>query len=98
MDVLLPFLLLAAGFGVVVFGLSRLAVRARRNGVSGVGSSSMTIIDEIFHPIAHEARQEIQEFEERVAGKELPGDPPDAQDRPVQPEISMASMPRRRID
>jgi len=76
-DVLLPFLLLAAGFGVVVLGLARLAARARRNGVSGVGSSSMTIIDEIFHPIAQESHQEIQAQEERLAPRVLPGDRPE---------------------
>lgn len=77
MDVLLPFLLLAAGVGVVVLGLARLAARARRNGVSGVGSSSMTVIDEIFHPIAQESHQEIQAQEERLAPRVLPGDPPE---------------------
>jgi hypothetical protein len=73
-EVLLPFLLVVVGFGVVVFGLARLAARARRNGVSGVGSSSMTIIDEIFHPIAQESHVEIQAQEERLAPRELPGD------------------------
>lgn len=76
MDVLLPLLLLVAGFAVVVLGLARLAVRARRNGVSGVGSSSMTIVDEIFHPIAQESHQEIRAQEERAAPRVLPGDPP----------------------
>jgi hypothetical protein len=75
-DVLLPFLLLAAGLAVVMFGLARFAARARRNGVSGVGSSSMTIVDEIFHPIAQESHQEIQAQEERLAPRVLPGDPP----------------------
>ncbi|OLF11568.1 hypothetical protein BLA60_11475 [Actinophytocola xinjiangensis] len=76
MDVLVPFLLVVAGFGVVVLGLAKFAARARRNGVSGVGSSSMTIIDEIFHPIAQESHVEIQAQEERLAPRELPGDPP----------------------
>lgn len=76
MDVLLPFLLLVAGLGLVVFGLARLAARARRNGVGGVGSSSMTVVDEIFHPIAQEAHVELRAQEERLAPRELPGDPP----------------------
>lgn len=73
---ILPFLLLAAGLATVFLGLARLAARARRNGVSGMGSSSMTIVDEIFHPIAQESHQEIRAQEERIASRELPGDPP----------------------
>lgn len=76
MTVILPFLLLVAGFAVVVYGLARFAARARRHGVGGVGSSSMTIIDEIFHPIAQESHQEIQAREEQVLPRVLPGDPP----------------------
>lgn len=74
MDVLVPFVIVVGGFALVLWGLARWAARARR---LGIGTAVMSTVDEVFHPIQHETHHEILAQNERLAPKELPGDPPD---------------------
>jgi hypothetical protein len=67
----------AAGYGVVMYGLIRFARWARRR---GIGGGLMSPIDQNFHPIAHEAREELRGQEERVAPTTSP-DPKDPDGR-----------------
>lgn len=62
---MLPFLVFAGGCALVLFAIARLAARARRKGVGG--GSIMNPVDEIFHPVAYEARIEIQAQEDQLA-------------------------------
>ncbi len=63
MDAVLPFLIVAGGYGVVMGCLAWLGSRARR----GVGGEVMGPVEEIFHPAAHHFRPEIRAAEERMA-------------------------------
>lgn len=74
MDVLVPFVIVVCGFTLILWGLARWAARARR---LGIGTAVMSTVDEVFHPAQHQAHHEILVQDERLAHKELPGDPPD---------------------
>lgn len=69
-DLWLPLVALAA-VGAILGGLSWLASRARRRGISG---SMLGIFDEMYHPAAHESRIEIQVQKERKAPAPSPED------------------------
>lgn len=73
MDVLLGFLLVAGVGAVIMWGLLRLARRARRRGITG---AMVSAIDEIYHPIAYDSHLEVQVQIERKAPPPSPGDPP----------------------
>jgi hypothetical protein len=55
----------------ILWGLARAASRVRRR---GGGGSLMQPFDEIWHPVAHEARVEVEIQQERPAPSPLPGD------------------------
>lgn len=71
MPALVPVLLSAAVYGVVLWGLVRLAARVRRR---RTGGSLMQPFDEIWHPAAHRARIEVEVQQEQPAPGPLPGD------------------------
>jgi hypothetical protein len=60
---------------LVLWGLVRVAVRVRRSGSSG--GALMQPFDEIWHPVAHRARLEVE------VQQELPAPGPTAGDRLV---------------
>ncbi len=72
MDLVLPVLLVMI-FVAVPGGLPWLAHRSRRSGAGGY--TLMGSFDEMWHPIAVEARFEIQIQNEKPAPAPLPGDP-----------------------
>jgi hypothetical protein len=75
MDVLLPFLLVAAVCALFCWGLVRLAARTRRRRVgSAAMSAAMGVFDEIWHPAAYEPQIEIQRAYEQEAPKPSPED------------------------
>lgn len=57
--------------GGTLWGLVRIAVRVRRRGAGG--GSLMQPFEEIWHPIAYEARIEVELQQERPAPSPLPG-------------------------
>jgi hypothetical protein len=59
------------GFAGIAYGLWRAATWARQR---GVGTSLIAPIDEIWHPIAYDAHQEIQVQDERLAPRFSPED------------------------
>ncbi|HEY0454398.1 hypothetical protein, partial [Actinophytocola sp.] len=71
MDVVLPFLVVAVGYAVVMWGLMRLAARARRR---GVGTAIVGAVDELFHPANHQTHLESLVEDERKAPIPSPGD------------------------
>lgn len=78
MDVLLPFLLVAAVCGLVGWGLVRLRKRVQRRRVgSAAMSAAMTVFDEIWHPAAADPQIEIQQSYERQAPTPSPEDDED---------------------
>jgi hypothetical protein len=64
---------LIAVYAVAIGGLWALAARVRR---SGVGTGMLGPFDEIWHPVATDARIEIMAADYRPAGAPAPGDPP----------------------
>lgn len=77
-DVLLPFLLVAGVVVAMCWGLMRGAARMRRRRVgSAAMSGAMSVIDEIWHPAAHEPQIEIQQAYERQAPTPSPDDKPE---------------------
>jgi len=68
---LLPFLVFAGGFAAILGGLAWLASRIRRR---GGGGAVMGPFEEIWHPVAHRLRYEIQAHEERMVPIPSPGD------------------------
>lgn len=75
MDVVLPFLLVAAVAGLVGWGLVRLRQRVQRRRVgSAAMSAAMGVFDEIWHPAAHDPQIEIQQSYERQAPTPSPED------------------------
>jgi hypothetical protein len=75
MDVLLPFLLVAAVVTAICWGLVRGAARMRRRRVgSAAMSGAMSVIDEIWHPAAYDPQIEIQQVYERQAPTPSPDD------------------------
>lgn len=70
-SVLVPMLASVTIYGVVMWGLVRLAVRVRRR---RCGGSLMQPFDEIWHPTAHQARLDIEVQQEQPAPSPLPGD------------------------
>ncbi len=58
-------------FACVLSGLAWAARRLRRR---GGGGSLMNPFDEIWHPVAHQARIEAEAADERPAPSPLPGD------------------------
>jgi hypothetical protein len=78
MDVLLPFLLVAAVAGLVGWGLMRLRVRVQRRRVgSAAMSATMGVFDEIWHPAAYDPQIEIQQSYERQVPNPSPDDKKD---------------------
>lgn len=69
----LAFLVVLAGFAVIMGVLAWLASRTRRR--RGVGGAVMGAVDEVFRPSAHRFRIEIRVQEER----RLPISAPDGQ-------------------
>src|SRR4051794_36153585 len=63
MDLLVPLLLLMAGFAVVLGGVAWLGSRARRR---GIGGGLMGPLDEVYHPSAHRYRIEIEQHAQRL--------------------------------
>lgn len=75
MDVVLPFLLVAAVSALVGWGLVRLRKRVQRRRVgSAAMSAAMTVFDEIWHPAAADPQIEIQQSYERQAPTPSPED------------------------
>lgn len=75
MDVVLPFLLVAAVSALVGWGLVRLRKRVQRRRVgSAAMSATMTVFDEIWHPAAADPQIEIQQSYERQAPTPSPED------------------------
>jgi hypothetical protein len=75
MDVLLPFLLVAAVAGLVGWGLVRLRARVQRRRVgSEAMSAAMGVFDQIWHPAAYDPQIEIQQSYERQAPTPSPED------------------------
>lgn len=72
MGVVLTFLAVAAGYGLVAFALVKLAARAKRRGIA---SPIVSVFDEIWHPAAHEPQHEIRVQHERIAPTLRPDDP-----------------------
>lgn len=56
-------LILIGGFAAILGGIAWLAARIRRR---GLGGAFMGPFEEIYHPAAHQARQEIRTHEERT--------------------------------
>ncbi len=56
----------------ILWGLVRVAMHVRRRG--GSGGSLMQPFDEIWHPVAHQARIEVEIQQERPAPSPAPGD------------------------
>jgi hypothetical protein len=80
MDVLLPFLLVAAVAGLVGWGLVRLRIRAQRRRIGSAAlSATMGVFDEIWHPAAYDPQIEIQQSYERQAP--TPDDKDDKDDK-----------------
>lgn len=73
MGVVLSFLVVAAGYAAIMYGLMRLASRTRSR---AIGGATMTVVDEIFHPTAHQAHVVIEAQAERGVATPSPGDPP----------------------
>lgn len=73
MGVVFSFLVVAAGYAAIMYGLRWLGTRARSR---GVGGAAMAVIDEIYHPSAHQAHAVIQAQAERGVATPSPGDPP----------------------
>jgi hypothetical protein len=66
MNVLLPFLLVAAVLTLTGWGMTRLRGRIQRRRAGSAGmSGAMGVFDEIWHPAAHEPQIEIQQAYER---------------------------------
>jgi hypothetical protein len=57
------FLLVAAGFAVILAGFAWLASRIRRR---GLGGALMGPLDEVYNPATHRLRFEIQTHEQRM--------------------------------
>jgi hypothetical protein len=75
MDVLLPFLIVAAVAGLVGWGLMRLTKRVRRRRAGSAAlSATMGVFDEIWHPAAYDPQIEIQQSYERRAPTPSPED------------------------
>lgn len=75
MGVVLPFLLVAGVTALICWGLTRAAARMRRRRAgSAAMSGAMSVIDEIWHPIAHEPQIEIQQAYERQTPAPSPDD------------------------
>lgn len=75
MDVLLPFLLVAAVCTLLGWGLVRLRKRMqRRRAGSAAISAAMTVFDDIWHPAAVDPQIEIQQSYERQAPTPAPED------------------------
>jgi hypothetical protein len=75
---LLPFLLVAIVCTAVGWGLVRLRIRTQRRRVgSAAMSAAMSVIDEIWHPAAHDPQIEIQQSYERRAPTPSPEDDED---------------------
>ena len=70
-DIVAAFVSLTA-CGLILWGLVRVAVHVRRRG--GSGGSLMQPFDEIWHPVAHQARIEVEVQQERPAPNPVPGD------------------------
>jgi hypothetical protein len=62
MDVVIALLIVIGGFGVLLTAFAWLARRVR---LSGAGGHLMGPIDEVYHPTAHQWRQEIEIHEQR---------------------------------
>lgn len=78
MATLLPFLLVAVVCVLVGWGLVRLRARVQRRRIgSAAMSAAMSVIDEIWHPAAHEPQIEIQQSYERQAPTPSPEDDED---------------------
>ncbi|MGH3762283.1 hypothetical protein [Actinophytocola sp.] len=63
MTAVLPYLVFALGFAVVLGGMWWFASLAKRR---GIGSPMMNTIDELFHPAAHQSQLEHRVEEERM--------------------------------
>jgi len=72
MDVVVPLLVILAGFGAIMAGLAWIASRARRK---GVGGSVLGAVDETFHPAAYQPRIEIAQQADRKVAIPSAGDP-----------------------
>lgn len=70
MDAFLALLAILAGLGLILAGLTRLASRVRRRGAGDV----MGPFEEIWHPVAHQARIEIHARSEQRAPMPSPDD------------------------
>lgn len=64
-------LLVVSCIGAVLAGVHRIAMRARRRGISG---SVLGLFDELFHPAAHRSQIEVAEQKERRAPQGSPDD------------------------
>jgi hypothetical protein len=68
------------GYAVVMWGMWKLAARARKR--RGVGSAVMSAVDEVFHPAERQTFLEVQVQVERKEETPSPGDPTD-EDQPA---------------
>lgn len=71
MGEVLPYLVFAAGFAVLLRGMWWFADVAKRR---GIGNPMMNAVDELFHPAAHQQQIEHRVEEERMVPRQTPDD------------------------